>query len=137
MVSANVTQRRSAHARRQSVLNGSAFFEDADFEEIRPKSGRAGRQLRSAKILAEIRAENQVLDSDFYKLVILSCLIDANNYFVSSLNHRVDKMEITLVPLSYNLDMVLKRLESVFKDRKLRKQDLEKIFDSIVKNDDG
>ena len=46
-------------------------------------------------------------------------------------------MEVTLVPLAYNLDKVLNRLESVYKERKLRKKDMEKIFDSIVQDDDG
>ena len=61
-----VSARRSAHARRQSVLDGSAFFEDERPDELRPKSGREGRKLRSARVQAEIRAEDQVLDSEFY-----------------------------------------------------------------------
>ena len=50
---------------------------------------------------------------------------------------RVDRMELTLVPLSYNLDAVLNRLDGVQKDRKLRKKDLEQIFDSIVADESG
>ena len=61
-----LSARRSAHARRQSVLDGSAFFEDEAQTELRPKSGRQGRKLRSARVQAEIRAEDQVLDGDFY-----------------------------------------------------------------------
>ena len=46
-------------------------------------------------------------------------------------------MELQLVPLSYNLDAVLARLDGVQKDRKLRKKDLEQIFDSIVADESG
>ena len=61
-----VSARRSAHARRKSVLDGSAFFDEERPTELRPKSGREGRKLRSARVMAEIRAEDQVKDSEFY-----------------------------------------------------------------------
>ena len=46
-------------------------------------------------------------------------------------------MELTLVPLAYNLDAVLKRLDGVSSERKLRKKDLEQIFENIMADESG
>lgn len=54
-----------------------------------------------------------------------------------SLNLRVGRIESAIIPLTHNLDLVLGRLDQVFKERKLRKKDMENIFDSIVKDDAG
>ena len=53
------------------------------------------------------------------------------------LEDRVDRMELTLVPLAYNLDAVLKRLDGVSSERKLRKKDLEQIFENIMADESG
>ena len=46
-------------------------------------------------------------------------------------------MELSLVPLAYNLDAVLKRLDGVSSERKLRKKDLEQIFENIMADESG
>ena len=46
-------------------------------------------------------------------------------------------MEGSIAPLAHKIDIVLSRLDSVFKKRKLKKEDLEKIFNGIVSNEEG
>ena len=57
--------------------------------------------------------------------------------FSYRLQGRVDKLESTLTPFSHKIDLVLSRLDTVFKKRKLKKEDMEKIFDGIIDNRDG
>ena len=54
-----------------------------------------------------------------------------------SLSTRVDQMESSIIPLGHKIDYMLARLDSVFKERKLKKNDMEKIFEGIVSNDEG
>ena len=58
-------------------------------------------------------------------------------YLFFRLQGRVDKMESTITPLSHKIDIVLSRLDTVFKKRKLKKEDMEKIFDGIINKNDG
>ena len=53
------------------------------------------------------------------------------------LQERVDRMDSSISPLSQKIDIVLSRIDSVFKKRKLKKEDMEKIFEGIVDNSDG
>ena len=46
-------------------------------------------------------------------------------------------MESSIIPLGHKIDFMLARLDSVFKERKLKKDDMEKIFEGIVSNDEG
>ena len=46
-------------------------------------------------------------------------------------------METAIIPLGYNLDKVLEKLTNVNKERKIRRKDMENIFDDIVKGEDG
>ena len=46
-------------------------------------------------------------------------------------------METAIIPLGYNLDKVLEKLSSVNKERKIKRKDMENIFDDIVKGEDG
>ena len=46
-------------------------------------------------------------------------------------------METAIIPLGYNLDKVLEKLNNVNKDRKIKRKDMENIFDDIVKGEDG
>jgi hypothetical protein len=46
-------------------------------------------------------------------------------------------MDSSISPLSQKIDIVLSRLDTVFKKRKLKKEDMEKIFEGIVDNSDG
>ena len=39
--------------------------------------------------------------------------------------------------MSHKIDIVLARLDGMFKKRKLKKEDMEKIFDGIVGNSEG
>ena len=54
-----------------------------------------------------------------------------------SLLTRVDKMESSIIPLGHKIDFMLARLDSVYKERKLKKDDMEKIFEGIVNNEEG
>ena len=53
------------------------------------------------------------------------------------LQGRVDRMENSIQPLSMKIDFVLLRLDEVFKKRKLKKDDMEKIFEGIIGNSSG
>ena len=53
------------------------------------------------------------------------------------LQGRVDKMESSITPMSHKIDIVLARLDGMFKKRKLKKEDMEKIFEGIVGNSEG
>ena len=55
----------------------------------------------------------------------------------SRLSHRIDSMETAIIPLSVNLDKVLEKLNGVNKDKKIRRKDMENIFDDIVKGEAG
>ena len=44
---------------------------------------------------------------------------------------------MSISPLVQKIDLVLNRLDSVFKKRKLKKGDMEKIFEGIVGNSDA
>ena len=46
-------------------------------------------------------------------------------------------METAIIPLSFNLDKVLEKLNNVNKEKKIRRKDMENIFDDIVKGEDG
>ena len=46
-------------------------------------------------------------------------------------------MESAIIPMSYNLDKVLEKLNGVNKERKIRRKDMENIFDDIVKGEEG
>lgn len=46
-------------------------------------------------------------------------------------------MENSIQPLSMKIDFVLLRLDEVFKKRKLKKDDMEKIFEGIIGNTSG
>ena len=46
-------------------------------------------------------------------------------------------METAIIPLSVNLDKVLEKLNGVNKDKKIRRKDMENIFDDIVKGEAG
>ena len=59
------------------------------------------------------------------------------NFLINRLQERVDRMDLSISPLSQKIDIVLARLDSVFKKRKLKKEDMEKIFEGIVDNSDG
>ena len=58
-------------------------------------------------------------------------------YLIHRLQERVDRMDSSISPLSQKIDIVLSRLDTVFKKRKLKKEDMEKIFEGIVDNSDG
>ena len=59
------------------------------------------------------------------------------NSFLNRLQERVDRMDLSISPLFQKIDIVLSRIDSVFKKRKLKKEDMEKIFEGIVDNSDG
>ena len=65
----------------------------------------------------------------FHRKAIFACFF--------SLSTRVDQMESSIIPLGHKIDFMLARLDSVFKERKLKKDDMEKIFEGIVSNDEG
>ena len=46
-------------------------------------------------------------------------------------------MQTAIIPLSVNLDKVLEKLNGTGKDRKIRRKDMENIFDDIVKGEAG
>ena len=46
-------------------------------------------------------------------------------------------MQAAIIPLSVNLDKVLEKLNGTSKDRKIRRKDMENIFDDIVKGEAG
>ncbi len=46
-------------------------------------------------------------------------------------------MESSIIPLGHKIDFMLARLDSVYKERKLKKDDMEKIFEGIVNNEEG
>ena len=79
----------------------------------------------------------------FYAAGLKINLFFANNYYLVislrlfSLARRVDRMETAIIPLGYNLDKVLEKLNNVNKDRKIKRKDMENIFDDIVKGEDG
>jgi hypothetical protein len=89
-------------------------------EPQRPTTGKEARRQRSAKIKASLQNDAPIYDEDFYKL-----------------QERVDRMDSSISPLSQKIDIVLSRIDSVFKKRKLKKEDMEKIFEGIVDNSDG
>ncbi len=99
---------------------GLVYLESTFHHFIRPTTGKEARRLRSAKIIADLENSSPIFDEDFHKV-----------------QSRVDRMEISISPLSQKIDIVLSRLDSVFKKRKLKKNDMEKIFEGIVGNSDA
>lgn len=112
-------------------------------KSARPLSGRDARRARSADIRAAALAEQPVEDEEFYTYnKILKTCIKFETFLTqrclySRLQERVDKMESSIIPLSHKIDLMLARLELVYKERKMTKNDMEKIFDGIVNNPDG
>lgn len=100
-------------------------------------TGKEARKLRSARIKEEIESEAPAYDDDFYKWTTIGEKIPFLFCFFSRLQGRVDRMEGSIAPLAHKIDIVLSRLDSVFKKRKLKKEDLEKIFNGIVSNEEG
>ena len=58
-------------------------------------------------------------------------------YIPYSLSRRVDSMQSAIIPLSVNLDKVLEKLNGTGKDKKIKRKDMENIFDDIVKGEAG
>ena len=54
-----------------------------------------------------------------------------------SLAHRIDRMQSAIIPLSVNLDKVMEKLNGTSKDKKIRRKDMENIFDDIVQGQSG
>lgn len=96
-------------------LDSDSDTNDDDAHNKRPKTGKEARKMRSAKIKADAINDAPVYDDDFYRL-----------------QGRVDRMESSISPLAHKIDVVLSRLDSVYKKRKLKKDDMEKIFEGIV-----
>ena len=46
-------------------------------------------------------------------------------------------MQSAIIPLSVNLDKVLEKLNGTGKDKKIKRKDMENIFDDIVKGEAG
>ena len=46
-------------------------------------------------------------------------------------------MESAIIPMSFNLDKVLEKLNNVNNEKKIRRKDMANIFDDIVKGEDG
>ena len=87
----------------------------------RPRSGKEARKARSAKIRsAANKDENDVPDSDFYNL-----------------QRRVDRMEASIAPLANKIDSVLVSLGADKDSRKLKKKDMENMFDQILSSNEG
>lgn len=61
----SAVSRKLAAERRQSMM--STAGEEGLDDLARPKSGRSGRQIRSARIKADHRAEQAVEDKDFHR----------------------------------------------------------------------
>ena len=51
------------------------------------------------------------------------------------LQGRVDRMENSIQPMSHKIDLVLSRIDGMFKKRKLKKTDMEKIFEGITNSE--
>ena len=60
-----------------------------------------------------------------------------HSIFFYSLSRRVDSMQSAIIPLSVNLDKVLEKLNGTGKDKKIKRKDMENIFDDIVKGEAG
>ena len=54
-----------------------------------------------------------------------------------SLARRIDRMQSAIIPLSVNLDKVMEKLNGTSKDKKVRRKDMENIFDDIVQGESG
>ena len=58
-------------------------------------------------------------------------------FLLYSLAHRIDRMQSAIIPLSVNLDKVMEKLNGTSKDKKIRRKDMENIFDDIVQGQSG
>ena len=58
-------------------------------------------------------------------------------WFYFRLAHRIDGMQAAVIPLSVNLDKILDKLNGTNKDKKIRRKDMENIFDDIVNGEAG
>ena len=54
---------------------------------------------------------------------------------ICRLQGRVDRMENSIQPMSHKIDLVLSRIDGMFKKRKLKKTDMEKIFEGITNSE--
>ena len=107
----------------------------------RPLTGKEARRMRSAKVKTEVENNNPIYDDDFYKyelFLMQGCVILMREFpVIFRLQGRVDRMENSIQPLSMKIDIVLSRLDEVFKKRKLKKDDMEKIFQGIIGDSSG
>ena len=62
------------------------------------------------------------------------CLLNFQ-FFFHRLQGRVDRMENSIQPMSHKIDLVLSRIDGMFKKRKLKKTDMEKIFEGITNSE--
>ena len=46
-------------------------------------------------------------------------------------------MELSIAPIANKLDVILHKMGNTGEEKKLRKGDMEKMFDNILKGDDG
>ena len=67
----------------------------------------------------------------------MSFYINQSFPYYFSLSRKIDRMETAIIPLNVNLDKALEKLNSVSKEKKIRRKDMENIFDDIVKGEDG
>ena len=69
---------------------------------------------------------------------VLVSIMDQNYIWLYfRLAHRIDGMQAAVIPLSVNLDKILDKLNGTNKDKKIRRKDMENIFDDIVNGEAG